>query len=165
MVARHLNRPVSTRVSRVLARTNVSPNQVTYATLAVGLFTGLVMGIGGYSWSLIGAALFQLTSILDGVDGELARLKFRESKRGEWLDTFADNLSYLAALVGLIVGVARSDAGSTFLWYGGLFAGGMTLSAFLSLYWYLPHRESAWSAWRISPRTPTARSRPTTTWR
>ncbi len=51
--------------------------------------------------------MFHLTSILDGVDGELTRLKFRSSLFGKWLDFMCDNLAYLAALVGFLIGLFR----------------------------------------------------------
>ncbi len=106
-VSRHLNRPVSTLFSRLLAHTHITPNQVTLALVLPSLFTGYMFAQGGYWGFLIGGALFHLTSILDGVDGELARLKFKSSLYGKWLDFMCDNLAYLAALVGFFVGLFR----------------------------------------------------------
>ena len=63
---------------------------------------------GGYGGFLIAGLLFQIASIIDGTDGEVAKLTFQTSHRGEWIDTVCDNLSYLAFLLGLIVGVYRS---------------------------------------------------------
>ncbi len=106
-VSRNLNRPISTLFSRLLASTHITPNQVTLALVIPSLLTGYVFAQGGYWGFLIGGALFHLTSILDGVDGELARLKFKSSLYGKWLDFMCDNLAYLAALVGFLVGLFR----------------------------------------------------------
>lgn len=109
-VSKNLNRPVSTRISRVLAYTSVTPNQFTIITGLVGLATGVFAAMGGYWNFLIAGALFHLTSVLDGVDGELARLKFKSSPFGQWLDTLVDNLSYVAGLAGIIIGAFRIGA-------------------------------------------------------
>ena len=111
-VSRHLNRPVSTRFSRLLAPTRITPNQVTLMLVLPSLFTGYVLSQGGYWCFLLGGALFHLTSILDGVDGELARLKFKSSLYGKWLDFMCDNLAYLAALVGFFIGLFRDGISS-----------------------------------------------------
>lgn len=104
-VSKNLNRPISTSISRVLAFTPITPNQFTIVTGLVGVATGVFLAMGGYWNYLIGGFLFHFTSVLDGVDGELARLKFKSSPFGQWLDTVVDNLSYLAALGGMITGL------------------------------------------------------------
>jgi len=106
-VSKNLNRPISTSFSRVLAHTSITPNQFTVFTGVIALVTGYFMVMGGYWNWLIAAFLFQLTSVMDGVDGELARLKFKSSDFGQWLDTVVDNLSYIVGLGGLIFGVYR----------------------------------------------------------
>lgn len=135
-VSRHLNRPVSLSITRLLAPTPITPNQFTVFTGLLGLLTGVFMALGGYWNWLIGAALFHLTSVLDGVDGELARLKFKSSPYGQWLDTLVDNLSYLAGLGGLIIGILRTGASEP-VKYAGLLAVVFALAALGSLYLYL----------------------------
>ena len=53
-------------------------------------------------WLLaLGGCLYQLSSMIDGCDGEIARLKFKHSDWGEWYDTISDdviNLSYQLSL-------------------------------------------------------------------
>lgn len=135
-VSRNLNRPISTLVSRVLAHTSITPNQFTIFTGFIGLATGYFLALGGYWYYLIGGFLFHLTSILDGVDGELARLKFKSSPFGQWLDTLVDNLSYLAALAGIVYGVYVNGA-SDFVKMSGFLAVIFAVSALASLYFYL----------------------------
>ncbi|HHM21141.1 MAG TPA: CDP-alcohol phosphatidyltransferase family protein [Bacteroidetes bacterium] len=135
-VSRHLNRPVSTLFSRVLAYTPITPNQFTIFTGAISLATGFFLALGGYWNYLIGGALFHFTSILDGVDGELARLKFQSSPFGQWLDTLVDNLSYLAALGGFLFSLYRIGA-SDAVKVAGILAAVFAVLALLSLYLYL----------------------------
>jgi phosphatidylglycerophosphate synthase len=135
-VSRNLNRPISTSISRVLAHTAITPNQFTIVTGLIGLSTAWFFAAGGYWNYLIGGALFHLTSVLDGVDGELARLKFKSSPFGQWLDTLVDNLSYLAALGGIITGIYLHGATDLVKW-AGLLSVVFALLALGSLYFYL----------------------------
>ena len=135
-VSRNLNRPISTLISRILAHTRITPNQFTIVTGFIGLLTGYFLALGGYWNYLIGGALFHLTSVLDGVDGELARLKFKSSPFGQWLDTLVDNLSYLAALAGIIIGIYINGASDIVL-LSGILAVVFAVLALASLYLYL----------------------------
>ncbi len=104
-MARHVNRKVSLFLSTRLWRLGVTPNMVTTFTLALGLLSGLAFSKGsGAGWGLLGAALFQLHSIIDGVDGELARLLLKESTLGFWYDICADNLTHMAVFAGIAMG-------------------------------------------------------------
>jgi len=135
-VSRNLNRPISTLFSRVLAHTSITPNQFTIFTGIIALITGYFMVMGGYWNWLIAAGLFHLTSVMDGVDGELARLKFKSSPFGQWLDTLVDNMSYVVGLGGLVVGVYRNGITPAVQW-AGILAIVFAILALSSLYLYL----------------------------
>lgn len=137
-VSRHLNRPISTRISRWLVRTPVTPNQVTLFTFATGLLAAWMVSFGTYMDVLWGALLFQLSSILDGCDGEVAKLKFQESKYGSWLDTITDNLTYVAFFSGVVLGYADTNAASSLQPLGAVSVIVVTLSILL-MYYYLAH--------------------------
>jgi 1L-myo-inositol 1-phosphate cytidylyltransferase / CDP-L-myo-inositol myo-inositolphosphotransferase len=107
-ISRFLNRPLSTALSRVLVRTPVTPNQVSVSTLVISLIGAGFAIQGGYLNFLIAGVLFQIASIVDGTDGEIAKLKFQSSHNGEWVDTVCDNISYIAFLIALIIGVHRA---------------------------------------------------------
>jgi 1L-myo-inositol 1-phosphate cytidylyltransferase / CDP-L-myo-inositol myo-inositolphosphotransferase len=96
-VSRWLNRPVSTRISMAVAGLRPSPDLVTLLVflLTLGGAASLAAGAG-----LIGAILVQLSSTLDGVDGELARLLMRASPRGALLDSVLDRVGDGAVLLG-----------------------------------------------------------------
>jgi phosphatidylglycerophosphate synthase len=118
-VARHVNRHVSLAISRVLCRTRVHPNHVPALTFLVGCAAAALAALGTYAAMLAGAFLYQWKSILDGVDGELARLKFQGSRLGEWLDTVGDDLSNLLFYAGITVGAWRASGDPTWIWLGG----------------------------------------------
>lgn len=128
-VSRFINRPISLRISRLLAPTGVTPNQISVLTLVMGLAAGWFAALGGYAGWLAAAATFQAASILDGTDGELATLTFRHTPFGAWVDTICDNVSYLAFLIGMTVGVHRAGLPDAFLWWGlvGLVSGALSM--------------------------------------
>jgi phosphatidylglycerophosphate synthase len=74
---------------------------MTLVSVAVGLAGAPFFLSVEPAWQLTGALLFLAHSILDGCDGELARLKFLESRRGAVLDFWGDNLVH-AAVFGCI---------------------------------------------------------------
>src|SRR4029450_6794141 len=82
-VSRFLNRPISRRVTSVLLKFPIHPNTWTISTFVLPLFRSVCLLRGNYVSVVIGAAIFQLFSILDGCDGEIARAKNLESKFGE----------------------------------------------------------------------------------
>jgi phosphatidylglycerophosphate synthase len=109
IVSRNLNRHVSIAISKRLVATSVLPNHITALTLLLGLAAAVFVARGGYAWPLAGAALMQINSIVDGVDGELARVRFEQSRLGDWLDNVSDDVTALAFWVGLTIGAADLD--------------------------------------------------------
>jgi hypothetical protein len=107
-VSRYLNRPISRMVTRLLLRFPTTPNAWTFFIFPIPIIASLILLNGGY-WSFLwGLVLFQVFSILDGCDGELARAKFLESERGRQLDDLFDILSNILLVVGLGFGLGRS---------------------------------------------------------
>jgi choline kinase/phosphatidylglycerophosphate synthase len=136
-ISRYLNRPLSTALSRLAVKhTGLTPNRFTLIHLIVGLASGLAAAFGGYVGFLVAGILFHAASVLDGCDGEIAKLTFKSSPRGEWLDTAADGATFFACLAGLTIGVYRSDLAPIYFYFGvaGLV---VTATVFLNLYAYL----------------------------
>jgi phosphatidylglycerophosphate synthase len=129
-----LNRKISIPISRQLIKLPVTANMVTIFTLGVGLASGAFFARGGYWDTLIGAFLCLWASILDGCDGEIARLKLQESAFGCWLETVCDYLFYLFLFVGMTVGLWRSSGSRMYLVCGGLLLFG-AITSFLALGW------------------------------
>ncbi len=107
IVSRNLNRHVSLFISRRIVGLPLTPNQISVITLAIGLLAAWFVSRGGYRDVLIGAFLLQWNSILDGVDGELARVRHQGSKLGQWIDTVSDDLTNIVFWTCLGIG-ARS---------------------------------------------------------
>jgi phosphatidylglycerophosphate synthase len=106
-VGRNINRPISFRMSAVLLRTDISPNVVTWFTFALAVVMFGVLA-SGTAWGLaLGGALYQAVSVIDCVDGDIARVTFRTSKSGAALDTALDMIANLGFLVGVGIGIVR----------------------------------------------------------
>jgi phosphatidylglycerophosphate synthase len=95
-LTRHISRKISLSVTRLLARTPVTPNAMTLFCTLLGLAAAWCFGSSVAASQCAGGILFLLHSILDGCDGELARLKFRESRLGGTLDFWGDNVVHVA---------------------------------------------------------------------
>jgi phosphatidylglycerophosphate synthase len=109
LVARHLNKPLSFRITRyLLCRLPITPNQVTLGAAAIGLAGCALVATGRPGAMFVGLLLAHLQSVLDGCDGELARVRFQQSAIGEWLDTLVDDGLNLTLVASLGVGLARA---------------------------------------------------------
>jgi len=103
------NRRISIPISRQLIKFPITPNMVSLFTLGVGFLSGVFFAMGHY-WSTVFAALLSLfASILDGSDGEVARLKLLESDFGCWLETVCDYLYYIFIFSGMAIGAVRAS--------------------------------------------------------
>ena len=124
LVSRTLNRPVSIRMSSVLAYTPLTPNMLSVLTFVLAL---VAAGLMVNAWFVAGALLMHFASILDGCDGEIARLKYQTSKLGGWLDTIFDDVSNSAFAVATGFGLFNLYGGD--LWGRGLL--GLALAGLL----------------------------------
>ena len=111
LVSRFLNRPISRRITGVLLKFPIHPNTWTISIFVLPLIAAVFLVRGGYLGIVIGAAVFQVFSVLDGCDGEIARAKNLESKFGERLDYFCDFAASLLYVLTLGVGLHRSGEG------------------------------------------------------
>lgn len=114
-MARTLDRRISWQISLRLARARIAPNAVTLTNTVLGLGCAALLATTSYWLRLIGALLFVLSITLDGVDGELARLRMVETKFGGKLDVFTDNFVHIAIFAGVMTGCYRASHSSTYL--------------------------------------------------
>ncbi len=121
-----MNRRISIPISRQLIKWPITPNMVSLFTLGVGFTAGVFFARGGYWNVLFGAMLSVWASILDGCDGEVARLKLLESDFGCWLETICDYLYYLFIFSGMAIGMVRSFGPTYLVWSGLLLFGAVT---------------------------------------
>jgi phosphatidylglycerophosphate synthase/choline kinase len=129
-----LNRRISIPISRQLIKFPITANMVSIFTLSVGFASAAFFALGGYWNTLLGALLCWWASVLDGCDGEVARLKLLESDFGCWLETICDYAFYLALFVGMTIGMWRSSGSETYLMLGGLLLAG-AIASFLAAGW------------------------------
>ena len=106
IVSRHVNRRLSRPVSRRLAGTPLTPNVATAGTLLLAMAAAAMVAAG---WHIAGGVTIQLVSIVDGVDGELARLKGTATRFGAALDTVLDRYADAAILGGMAIFAFRFE--------------------------------------------------------
>ena len=98
LVSRYLNRRLSRPLAALLARTPLTPNHVSFASFVIAL-ASLWLFFAGYNiWAGIAA---QISSVVDGADGDLARLKDMASPFGGFFDAVLDRYADVAILAGL----------------------------------------------------------------
>ncbi len=102
-----LDRTLSIALSRRLIRTPLTPNGITAAVLMVGLVGAALLASPGYWVALAGAALLWCCCVLDGCDGEVARLKLLASPRGARFDAIADTIVNLAIFAAIPIHLHR----------------------------------------------------------
>ena len=118
LVDRVFNRPSGRFLSKVLINTPVTPNIVSIASILTGVIAALFLAEGSYRSALIGAILFQLSAIVDCVDGEIARILFKESPLGRWIDLAGDQIVHISVFAGIAFGVLRNGGGKETVWLG-----------------------------------------------
>jgi phosphatidylglycerophosphate synthase len=119
-MSRHFERKLSMAVTRRLVDTTVTPNMMTVVSVVIGLAGAACFLSAAPAWQLTGALLFLAHSILDGCDGELARLKFMESRHGAVLDFWGDNIVHFAVFSAIAIGWARATHSAWPLVVGGV---------------------------------------------
>jgi phosphatidylglycerophosphate synthase len=133
LLHRHLSRPLT----RLLLRTPLSANVITVAGVLLGMFGGVLIGVPGPLALVAGVACLVLSGVLDCSDGELARLRFAESRLGHLLDVGGDTLVHLTLLGGIAARAAHAGARPSALVLGALALG--ALGAFAAISWSERH--------------------------
>ncbi len=106
LVSRYLNRPLSRPAARLLAPTPVTPNMVTVFTLLLACAAGAMVAAG---WTIAGGIAIQAVSVIDGVDGDLARLKLMSTRFGAVLDAVTDRYADAMMLGGMTIYAVRFE--------------------------------------------------------
>lgn len=143
LLPRRLSRPLT----RLLLRTPLGPNAVTLLSIGAGVAGGLLVGGAAGGTVLAGVVLLVLSGALDCSDGELARLRFAESRLGHALDVTGDTLVHVALLAGIARRIAR--AGHVPGWPVLALLGAGVVGAFVVISWSEAtearrHRSGGW---------------------
>jgi phosphatidylglycerophosphate synthase len=128
------NRRMSLPVSIALMRTPLTANQLSVLLVAIGLYSAWLFSLGHYWTGVLGGFLSLAASVLDGCDGEIARLKYQESALGCWIETVGDYSYYIAIFIGLTIGAVRQTHVEIFYWIGAAALAGTLLSFLLLIF-------------------------------
>lgn len=110
--------PLAVAATRWLVKTPVTPNQVSLVQPVFAAAAGYLLTLPSGYHHLAAVALFELRSILDCVDGSLARAKRMSSPNGHAIDAMADWLGVVLLYAGIFhylfhhvpAGVSRGSA-------------------------------------------------------
>jgi CDP-L-myo-inositol myo-inositolphosphotransferase len=108
LVSHHLNRRISIQLSRLAVRLRMTPNAVSIVAFGLAILAGISFGLGAL---IPGALLAQLSSIIDGSDGEVARARFMSSNWGGFFDSMLDRMADSVIYVGIGIYLMQ-DSGS-----------------------------------------------------
>jgi phosphatidylglycerophosphate synthase len=128
------NRKISLPISVALIRTPLTANQLSVILVAMGFYSAWLFSTGHYAAGVLGGVMSLAASVLDGCDGEIARLKYQESALGCWIETFGDYSYYIAIFVGLTVGAVRQTGWEVFYWFGAAALAGTLVTFALLIY-------------------------------
>ncbi len=103
---RYVIRGLSLPLSAVLCRLRVTPNQITWVNIVVGLIACRFAAVGTRLAFALGGGLMLVQAIFDSCDGEVARLRYLSSKFGMWLDNTSDDVidNLFIAMLGVGLG-------------------------------------------------------------
>ena len=117
-ISRHINRKLSEPMVRLLAKTRATPNQITWVSFSIA-FLSFISFIFGQN--IAAGLLAQLSSIVDGIDGSLARHKGMTSEFGGFLDSVLDRYADILIVLGLTLWSLSYETYSG-IWLAGLLA-------------------------------------------
>jgi phosphatidylglycerophosphate synthase len=113
---RYVARPLAAVLLVPLARTCVTPNQVTLATLVVFAVGAAMMALCPARGALVGAAaVLELSYVLDCVDGQLARWKGTSSPVGAHLDFLMDEIKAFLLVAAVAIRLWRGSHAALWL--------------------------------------------------
>ena len=111
--------PISGRLVPLCARLGIPPNAVSVAGMGCGVLAGVAYAHYRDRWAVLGGfALMLAWHVLDGADGQLARLTNAQSQSGKILDGICDYVTFTAVYIGLVLVLGRQHGA----WVWGLVA-------------------------------------------
>lgn len=104
-VVRWIQEPAARPLVYAFKETPVTPNQVTLLSALLAIVAAYFFSLGDTRSIIQGGIIFEISLILDSVDGELARAKGLASEWGRIVDGIGDYVSSIAVLIGLMIGL------------------------------------------------------------
>jgi phosphatidylglycerophosphate synthase len=128
-LVRWIQEPAARPLVYAFKETPVTPNQVTALSALLGIAAAYFFSLGDARSMIQGGIIFEISRILDSVDGELARAKGMASDWGRIVDGIGDYVSSIAILTGLMIGLPHSR-GELLIMASLIFLRGMTFDYF-----------------------------------
>ena len=95
-----------------LAKTPITPNQITTLRLLTGVCAALLFATGDGTLAILGSLVFIISMLLDRADGIFARLTESISSQGHKYDLVADTISNAFVFIGIGIGLRHSQLGN-----------------------------------------------------
>jgi archaetidylinositol phosphate synthase len=97
-------KPALEKMGRGFASTGLSPNFWTAVGLGFAILSAIVYGMGIEFGLIIGGILLLVSGFFDMVDGQVARVTGKTSKKGSYIDSMFDKIAEVAIFFGILVG-------------------------------------------------------------
>ena len=106
-IAKSTYRPISEPIAMLLSKTNITPNQVSFLSVASSAVAGIFFSLGEWQYLAIGYVFLQLTLLLDHIDGNLARFTGTSNELGQWVDSITNKFHKFFFIFGASIGIFK----------------------------------------------------------
>lgn len=129
-LAAYTYRKIGNPLAMWLSNFNVASIQMSIASIISSIIAGIFFSFGKFEYLLIGYLFFQITILLDHVDGAIARYTKKQSTLGSWFDRFSNKLHRFFFVFGVSMGAYKTTndplalmlgAIAIFLWFFSLY--------------------------------------------
>jgi phosphatidylglycerophosphate synthase len=127
-------RKLSLPITWLLVQTPITANQISVFWTLLGLISVGLLATGNYWWTIVGALSLQITAVLDRVDGEVARYKDNLTLVGKFIDLTGHSLIKSSLLIGISLGLYRTQPSLWILLVGISGALGLIMGEYLRFY-------------------------------
>jgi phosphatidylglycerophosphate synthase len=117
-VDRVFNRPMGRPLSKWLVHTSATPNAISVVSTLIGLVAAALFATGNPGLGVVAGIVFQISAIVDCVDGDVARAVFKETAIGKWVDLVGDQVVHVAVFAGIAAGCVADGEGAAAGWLG-----------------------------------------------
>jgi phosphatidylglycerophosphate synthase len=131
-----LVRHLSYRLTPVLLKTTITPNQITAISLTFGLLCAICFISGNYIAGIVGALLMTASYTFDNCDGEVARVKNMSSDFGAKFDDMADWMVDTSFFAALGYGTSQVTGEPFWFWFGCAAAAGAFIDYVVDLFYH-----------------------------
>jgi len=101
---RNMLQPILEKVGNTFASAGLSPNFWTGLGLLFAILSAIVYGLNIEFGVILGGILLLLSGFFDVVDGQVARITGKTSKKGSYLDSMFDKIAEVSIFLGILIG-------------------------------------------------------------